>query len=180
LKALSALGAKALENTEGKIHAPARKGSLFSLHDNETQSDTSSSEELLVSNESPFSAILALSGDSASFTIDSCAGLSGDQVVAKFPCALSDRKFFVWISETSLSLFDKHTFMNLAEFAEQKSATQIVFLLSASHPQLNDFRRTFKVLDAERVPSAQVQSIIRSDLVAKEVMLETKFYQMDL
>lgn len=70
--------------------------------------------------------------------------------------------------------------MNLATCAEQQKATSMVFLLDANHAQLKDFRRSFKIIDAARVPSAQVQDLLRSDLEAKEIMKETKFYQMEL
>ncbi len=124
--------------------------------------------------------MLALEPAAQSFEIESLAGISGRDVQASFPCALSGAQFFVHLGATPLALFDKHSFMNLAELAEAKGATRMVFLLSAAHPQLPAFRRTFKVLDAERVPTAQVQQLLRGGLAAKEVTAVTKFYQMDL
>ena len=93
--------------------------------------DDQKSEETLVEDvnaeltdleQSPLASIIKLERNAKSFKLRSCAGLSGDQVVAEFVCALteidSELAFFVYIGSTALSYFDKHTFMNLAECAE--------------------------------------------------------------
>jgi hypothetical protein len=44
--------------------------------------------------------------------------------------------------------------MNLANFAEDKGAEEMFFILNRFHPQKSRFDKMFKVLDAERICSA--------------------------
>lgn len=59
-----------------------------------------------------------------SFVVNSQAGLSGQSVVAKYPCLFDsdNSRFYVWLGKTEVSLFGKTTFMNLATLAESKGA----------------------------------------------------------
>lgn len=131
--------------------------------------------EITALENSPLASIVKLERNAKSFKLKSCAGLTGNEVVAEFTCALSSCSgsdgltFYVWIGLTALSFFDRHMFMNLAECAEQNGASQIVFLLDAEHLHLKEFRHTFKVLDADRVPSAQLQLMLKPELIAKKV-----------
>lgn len=68
--------------------------------------------------------------------------------------------------------------MNLANFAEKKGAQDMYLILDKEHVQLKQFKRMFKVIDAERVSSASVQDLIRKDLVAKD--LDIAFYKINL
>jgi len=113
-----------------------------------------------------------------SFVVDCQAGLSGNSVLAKFPCILDSAKFFVWIGSTEVSLFGKTTLMNLENLAEAKGAQELYLLLDNDHIEIKQFLRMFKVIDAERVRSNQVQTLIRRELKPK--MLDVAFYKMDL
>lgn len=176
----------------GQVQDPSqaqnRKMSFFSNDSSEGLSENCESlnAEIAALENSPLASVVKLDRSVKSFKLRSHAGLSGEEVVAEFTCAISSCSssegltFFVFIGKTTLSFFDKNTFMNMAECAEQNGACQIVFLLDAEHTQLKDFRHTFKVIDADRVPSAQLQAMLKPELVAKDVQKTTKFYQMKL
>jgi hypothetical protein len=55
----------------------------------------------------------------------------------------------VWLGDTSLTAFTKHTFLNLCDFAEDNKATDVIFLLDYNHAQKKEFKRMFEVVDAE-------------------------------
>lgn len=145
----------------------------------DTKSDTSSDRQAS-HNESTFGMMLDLLqlGSCDSFVVDCQAGLSGNSVLAKFPCILDGSKFFVWLGSTEISLFGKTTLMNLANLAEAKGAKELYLILDNDHVEIKQFLRMFKVIDAERVRSAQVQTLIRKELKAK--MLDVAFYKIDL
>lgn len=84
----------------------------------------------------------------------------------------------MWIGATEFSLFGKTTLMNLANLAESKGAETLYLVMDRDHAQLKDYKRMFKVIDAERVASADVKELIKSDLVAK--LLDVVFYGIDL
>lgn len=50
--------------------------------------------------------------------------------------------------------------------------------MDRDHSQLKQYLRLFKVIDAERVTSAEVQDLIKKDLKAK--VLDVAFYKIDL
>ena len=70
---------------------------VCSSEDSETQSDTSSNES--IDEESPVKPILQILKveNFSSFVVNSQAGLSGQTTVAKYPCILADKRFFVWL-----------------------------------------------------------------------------------
>jgi hypothetical protein len=154
---------------------------LHKIEDNdssETQSDTSSDLSLEVSaTVKPMLDILKLDKFD-SFVIDSHAGLTGTTVIAQYPSILDSKKFFVWIGNSEFSYFGKHTFLNLANFAEEKGAESIFFIVSGKNEQRREYERMFKVIDAERVRSLSVQDLIKKDLIAK--VLDLAFYKLDL
>jgi hypothetical protein len=86
-----------------------------------------------------------------SFVIDSQAGLTGKTIIAQYPCVLAGSNFFVHIGTTDSSIFGKSTLMNLANFAEKKGAQDMYLILDKEHVQLKQYKRMFKVIDAERV-----------------------------
>lgn len=111
-----------------------------------------------------------------SFVISSEAGLTGNSIVAQYPCLLDGKKFFVWIGNTDITIFTKSTFMNLANFAEEKGAEDLYIILNKTHVQKSMFDRMFKVIDAQLVRSANAQDLIKKDLIAKA--LDVVFYKM--
>ena len=113
-----------------------------------------------------------------SFVINSQAGLSGTTLVAKYPCILSEKRFFVWLGSTSIAVFDKSTFMTLANLAEKEGANDMYLVLERLHPQKENFRKLFRVIDAERVNTANTQDLIKKDLLARA--LDVEFYKICL
>jgi len=102
--------------------------------DSETQSDTSSNESM--EHEASVKPILQiLNVDSfSSFVINSQAGLSGTTTIATYPCILTASRFFVWLGSTSISVFDKSTFMNLTNLAEKEGAKEMYLILERLNP----------------------------------------------
>ena len=92
-------------------------------------------------------------GKFQTFVIESCYGLKGNETLRAYPCVLDEvnGKFFVWLGDTCLTAFTKHTFMNLCDFAEDNEATDIIFLLDYNHAQKKEFKRMFGVVDAEHL-----------------------------
>ncbi len=117
----------------------------------ETQSDTSSEEENVEVTVKPMLDILKLSTKPQTFVISSQAGLVGDEVVGQYPCVLDAKKFFVFIGQTDITVFDKSTFMNIANFAEEKGAEVMILILNRNHEQKAMYTKMFKVIDAKRV-----------------------------
>jgi len=72
--------------------------------------------------------------DSA-FEFDSRVGLNGSQIHSTFPCLLDEenKRFYVWLGDITINKFTKSTFMNLADFAESKSATSMVLVQVRDH-----------------------------------------------
>ena len=143
----------------------------------ETQSDTSSDKQVDDKAVQPLLDLLALSSFD-SFVIDCNAGLTGKDVMASFPCILDSSRFYVWLGETEINLFGKNALLNLACLAESKGAKEMYLVLEKKNPDIKSFMRMFKVIDAARVSSAQVQQLIRSDLQAK--VLHAAFFKLDL
>lgn len=70
----------------------------------------------------PLLETLALqSGRFRTYLIESCFGLQGNDTLRAYPCVLDETTaiFFVWLGDTDLAAFTKHTFMNLCDFAEK-------------------------------------------------------------
>ncbi len=70
--------------------------------------------------------------------------------------------------------------MNLANFAEAQSATDLYLLISSDNPQIKSYKCIFKVIDAERVKSRELQLLLKKDLQAKTVVEETLFFKVNL
>lgn len=117
-------------------------------------------------------------GSFSSFVINSQAGLSGTTTVATYPCILTASRFFVWLGSTSISVFDKSTFMNLTNLAEKEGAKEMYLVLERQNPQKQNFRKMFRVIDAERLTAAQTQELIKKDLLARA--LDVEFYKISL
>ena len=60
-------------------------------------------------------------GKFKTFVVDSCFGLQGTQTLRQYPCLLDQSRsaFYVWLSDTAITVFTKDTFMNLANLAEK-------------------------------------------------------------
>lgn len=84
----------------------------------------------------------------------------------------------MWLGSTEVSLFGKTTLMTLENLAEAKGAQELYLILENDHVEIKQFLRMFKVIDAERVRSSQVQMLIRKELKVK--MLDVAFYKIDL
>lgn len=69
----------------------------------------------------------------------------------------------MWLADTDLSVFTKDTFMNLCNFAEKHNAKDVVFLLDREHKQKNEYRRMFRVIDAKRLGTDNVTSLLKQD-----------------
>lgn len=69
----------------------------------------------------------------------------------------------MWLADTDLSVFTKDTFMNLTNFAEKHNAKDVVFLLDREHKQKNEYRRMFRVIDAKRLGTDNVTSLLKQD-----------------
>ena len=82
--------------------------------------------------------------------ITSEGGLLGTDVHAEFPCVLhvDKRRFFVNIGLIDFKFFTKSTLMNLCNFAEEKGAKELVFLLDKTHTERKMYRSTFNLIDA--------------------------------
>ena len=93
---------------------------------------------------------------------------------------LSDKNFFVWIASTEIAYFDKSTFMNVANFAEAQGAMDLYLLISSDNPYIKSYKCIFKVIDAKRVKSRELQLLIKKDLQAKTVVEETLFFKVNL
>lgn len=74
--------------------------------------------------------------DFDSFVVDCQAGLTGNSVMAKFPCILDSNRFFVWLGQTETNLFGKTTLMNLANLAEDKGAQEMYLILDRDHQEM--------------------------------------------
>ena len=117
-------------------------------------------------------------GSFSSFVINSQAGLAGTTTVATYPCILTASRFFVWLGSTSISVFDKSTFMNLTNLAEKEGAKEMYLVLERLNPHKQNFRKMFRVIDAERLTAAQTQELIKKDLLPRA--LDVEFYKISL
>lgn len=95
---------------------------LHPLTYNDTQSDTSSSDEESVVPEMSFKPMLDIleisNSPQETFVIECKSGLTGLDVMASYPCILSNILLYVWIGTTDISVFGKSTLMNLINLGE--------------------------------------------------------------
>lgn len=68
--------------------------------------------------------------------------------------------------------------MTLANLAEKEGANDMYLVLERLHPQKENFRKLFRVIDAERVNTANTQDLIKKDLLARALNVE--FYKICL
>lgn len=105
------------------------------------------------------------SGKFKTFLIESCFGLQGNETLRAYPCVLDEVRgtFFVWLADTDLAAFTKHTFMNLCDFAEDNMATDVIFLIDRNHAQRHEYKRMFRVIDAIQLDAEEASVLIRKD-----------------
>jgi hypothetical protein len=104
-----------------------------------TSDDTSSNEDGDASGKCPHSKLTPLCVGSCSklrklfrvpenkdiaYEFDSRVGLNGSQVHCTFPCLLDseNKRFYVWLGDITIDKLTKSTFLNIADFAENKGA----------------------------------------------------------
>jgi hypothetical protein len=68
--------------------------------------------------------------------------------------------------------------MILADLAEKEGAKDLYLILERLHPHKENFRKLFRVIDAERVSTAKAQDLIKKDLLARA--LDVEFYKICL
>ena len=68
--------------------------------------------------------------------------------------------------------------MILADLAEKEGAKDLYLILERLHTQKENFRKLFRVIDAERVSTAKAQDLIKKDLLARA--LDVEFYKICL
>lgn len=68
--------------------------------------------------------------------------------------------------------------MNLANLAEKEGAKDMFLILERSNPHKENFRKMFRVIDAERVTASMTQDFIKKDLLARA--LDVEFYKICL
>jgi len=71
-----------------------------------------------------------------------------------------NKRFIIWLGDITIDKFTKSTFMNLADFAESKDATSLVFVQMRDHSQKDNFKKLFKVLDGKRVNKKGMKSML--------------------
>jgi len=69
------------------------------------------------------------------YEFDSRVGLNCSQILATFLCIMDEenKRFIVSLGDITIDKFTKSTFMNLANFAEEKGATSMVFVQNRDH-----------------------------------------------
>ena len=96
------------------------------------------------------------------YEFEARTGLNGQISLWVFPCILDQvkEKFYIWMDEVTIDKFTKSTFMNVAGFAEENGAKELVLVQKRDHPQkgtfqllcslfyIDQFKRLFHVLDA--------------------------------
>jgi len=116
------------------------------------------------------------------FEFDSRVGLNGQQCLWKFPCILEEEnmRFFVWMGDVTIDKFTKSTFMNLVGFAEKAGAYQLILVQTREHPQKDQFKRLFQVLDASRVGKKGMEKLMGGENKLHEYIERYALYQIDL
>jgi len=96
---------------------------------------------------------------------DSRIGLNCSQIHFTFQCLLdaSNKRFYVWLGDMTIDKLTKSSFLNLANFAEEKSAQKMILILNREHHQKNEFKRLFKVLDAKRIGKKGMKELYHED-----------------
>jgi hypothetical protein len=68
--------------------------------------------------------------------------------------------------------------MNLANLAEKEGAKDMFLILERSNLHKENFRKMFRVIDADRVTASMTQDFIKKDLLARA--LDVEFYKICL
>ena len=66
---------------------------------------------------------------------DARVGLNASKVYHNFPCLLDEvnNRFFVYLGDVTIEKFNKSTFMNLANFAEENGAKTMILIQNREH-----------------------------------------------
>lgn len=99
------------------------------------------------------------------FEFEVCFGLQGLDTLRNYPCVLDEQTqtFFVWLGDTDIKAFTKHTFFNLCDFAENHGALHVIFLVDRQHKQKVEYKRMFKVIDAVRLSEEAVNTLVKRE-----------------
>lgn len=98
-------------------------------------------------------------------------GLNGSQKHSNFPCLLEEdsKRFFVWLGDVTIDKFNKSTFLNLVNFAENNGANKMVLVQNRDHVQKDLFRKLFKVLDAHRVQKSGMKEMMTEEKLGENI-----------
>jgi len=150
----------ASKNTdESKKDSPTMKN-------NESTSEDTSSQD---GSEGYYGKMLQLfKGERDQFSaveFDSRVGLNCSQIHSTFQCLLDsgNKRFYVWLGDMTIDKLTKSSFLNLANFAEERFASKMILILNRDHFQKNEFKRLFKVLDAKRVGKKGMKELYNED-----------------
>jgi hypothetical protein len=115
------------------------------------------------------------------FDFDAKVGLNASQVHSNYPCLLDEehKRFYVWLGDVPLDKFNKSTFLNLANFAENNGASKMVLIQNRDHCQKDQFRKLFKVLDAHRVKKSGMREMLNEGRF-EEYITKYALYQLSL
>lgn len=69
------------------------------------------------------------------YEFDSRVGLNCSQILATFCCIMDEenKRFLISLGDITIDKFTKSTFMNLANFAEEKGAKSMIFVQNRDH-----------------------------------------------
>lgn len=64
------------------------------------------------------------------YEFEAKVGLNASQSHSYFSCLLEEtsQRFFVWLGDVTIDKFNKSTFLNLVNFAEENGATSMVLI----------------------------------------------------
>ena len=122
------------------------------------------------------------------------SGLNGSTTLRVYPCMMEQltKKFFVWLRDVDLQSFNKATLLNLTGFAEDHQCEELYLVLDRDHPQkgririetlhhfLEQFKKMFTVLDAERVGRKEITTLIADKARSEKTLLRQAIYKLDL
>jgi len=67
------------------------------------------------------------------------------------------------LGNVTIDRFTKSTFLNLVAYAEKSGAKQMILVLKREHDQKDDFRKLFKVLDAQRLGKSGMTQLLTKE-----------------
>jgi hypothetical protein len=125
----------------------------------------------------PLTSMLVLTaGKFRLFDFDVKFGLQGTDTLRTYPCVLDEQTqtFFVWLGDTDIKAFTKHTFLNLCDFAETQGALHVIFLVDRQHKQKTEYKRMFKVIDAVRLSEGAFSAFVKKASDGKSDLVESE------